>query len=90
MQIHLTSLQFLSCAIALIIVAFLATLALAAEIDRRRRRPPPFLDYLRSDFDREHPRQELLTEPDEWNAHNSLRMKPREAHESNPLDGNWD
>lgn len=90
MQIHLTSLQFLSCAIAFVIVAFLAVLALTAEIDRRRRKPPPFVDYLRSDFDREHPQQEFLTEPDERNAHNLLRIKAREAHESNPLDGNWD
>jgi hypothetical protein len=90
LQIHLTSLQFLSCAIALVIVAFLAVLALAAEIDRRRRKPPLFFDYLRSDFEREHPQQELLTEPDERNAHNLIRMKPHKARESNPPGGNWD
>jgi hypothetical protein len=90
LQIHLTSLQFLCCAIALVIVTFLVTLAVVAEIDRRRGKLPPFLDYLNSDFDREHPQQDFFTEPDEWNADNRLRMKSLEARENSPPEGNWD
>jgi len=68
----------------------LVTLAVVAEIDRRRGKLPPFLDYLNSDFDREHPQQDFFTEPDEWNADNRLRMKSLEARENSPPEGNWD
>lgn len=89
MQIHLTSLQFLSCAIAIVIVTCLATLALVAEVDRRRK-PPLFLDYMRSDFDREHPQQDPFTERDELNAYIQHRIKAFESRDSAPPDGSWD
>ncbi|MGC1463884.1 MAG: hypothetical protein WA802_16915 [Terracidiphilus sp.] len=87
MQIHLTSLQLLSFAIAFVIVTFLATLALVAEIERRRK-PPLLLDYVRLDFERELPRQDPLTERDELNAFIQHRIKAYESRKSITTDGN--
>jgi hypothetical protein len=89
LQIHLTSLQLLSFAIALVIVTFLATLALVAEIERRRK-PPLFFEYMLSDFDRKQPKRDHLTEPDELNAYIQHRIKAYESRESSPPEGGWD
>jgi hypothetical protein len=89
LQLHLTYLQLLSAGIALVLVAFLACLALAAFIDERKRKQTPFLYYLRSDFDREHPQQDSFTEQDDWNSHNRVSTKDYEAGDSNPSHSDW-
>jgi hypothetical protein len=84
MHLHLTNLQFLIGGFAIIIVAFLA---LAAYFDFRRKKKPPFLNYLHSDFDRDrfnqdYPRQGSFSEPDEWHTHNHTRMHAYEARDT--------
>jgi hypothetical protein len=90
MHLHLTYLEFLSSAIALVVAGFLVSLTLASRIGRYRRKIPPFLDYLRSDFDRDHPQQDFLTESDDWTAHSRVRVNGYESRGSNLPDRDWD
>jgi hypothetical protein len=90
LQLHLTYLQFLAAAIALAIAAFLALLALAAFIHDRRRKPPPFLDYHSSDFDRDYSRQDLLAGADEWREHNRIPAQAYGTHKANRHNGDWE
>ena len=62
MHPHVTNLQFLLGALALI--AFLLS-AIALFRERRRRNKAPFLNYFCTQFERDYPRHSLFSERDE-------------------------
>ena len=84
MSFHLTSLQLIIGGFSL---AFVALLALGAYFDFRRKKTPPFLNYLYSDFDevkfnQELSRQGSFLEPDEWHVRNQARVVSQEVSET--------
>jgi hypothetical protein len=79
---HLSNLQFFVGIVAMVLVAILSV---AAIIDIRRRRTPPFLNYFYSNFDpdqydRDTARQSSLSGIGEWRAYNRDRMTAFETH----------
>jgi hypothetical protein len=84
MPFHLTNPQLLIGAIALV---FVALLAVAAYLDFRRKRTPPFLNYFdtafdQDQFDRDHSRQGSFLDPDVWHNHNQTRMQVHEVRDT--------
>ena len=91
MHLHLAYTQFLSIAIALVAAAFLANLALAAFLDRRRNRKAPFLNYFHARFDQEQfdqnmPRRPAFIAREEDHTRNQPEMKTLEARETTQQD----
>jgi hypothetical protein len=73
MHLHLTYIEFLFAAIALVTAAFLGGLVLAASIHRRRNRKALFLNYFNSHFDEDQfdqdpPRRHTVFVRNQWRA----------------------
>jgi len=73
MHLHLTYIEFLFVAIAVVIAATLGALALLASIERRRNRKALFLNYFNShfdedQFDQDRPRQHTFFARNQWRA----------------------
>jgi hypothetical protein len=86
---HLTNLQLTLGAFALIVVAIGAFIALAAYLDGRERRTPPFLNYFCTQFDHDQflqdpPHQDSFAGPNEWLDHTQARRQAYEARIETP------
>ena len=92
MQPHLSNLQFLVGALALL---FVAILALASLLDIRRKRTPPFLNYFYTDFDqdqldRDNSGKGSFSGLDEWRAYNRTRVHAYQARSTASHNGLWE
>ena len=86
MDLNLTTVQLLASAFALVIVL---VIALSVIHDLRRKKGPPFIDYLRTEFDLKDSNRDPSTTLEEWGVNNRVRMEAYEAPSTVPPDGKW-